>query len=192
MSVDLNALNPTLKTTESALHTSESALHNAEALACDTTTKEMRRYRATMIGICNGCHGAKVCAPCFAVHYCDFALTRAPDSVNFDEQKAIFPRKDRPVYFCKRTQGVDSQCYNKELGMTLPCTVCYRMDDADPEGSWVFNPEHVDEMTKVLHTCPCCTAWARDNHFCRVCGYDCFVEERRPKPKETMKRKERS
>ena len=158
---------------------------NAEALARDKLTKEGKRHRATMIGICNGCHGAKVCAPCFAVHYCDFALTRAPDSVNFDEQNAIFPRKERPVYLCKRTQGVDSQCYNKELGMTLPCTVCL------DEGSWVSNPKYVDEMTKVLHTCPCCTAWARDNSYCRCCGYDCFVEERRPKPKETMKRKER-
>ena len=164
---------------------------DSESVDMDKMVKDTMRHRATYVGICKGCHGAKVCEPCNKQLYCDFPMTRAPDSENFDEQKKI-ERKLRPIYFCERSQEVDSPCYNRVLKTSLPCTVCYRMNDTDPEGTWAFNPAHVEEMTKVLHTCPNCLAHSRNNAECAVCGFDCFVEERRPKPRETMKRKEMS
>ena len=175
---------------------------DSEAVDMDKMNSESMQMRANYIGICKGCHGAKVCKPCNKKFYCDFSMTRAPESENFDDQKKI-ERKLRPIYFCKRSQDVNSLCYNPVLKTTLPCTVCYRMNDEDPEGTWAFNPAYFEEMTKKLHTCPCCLADAGCNGYCRACGFDCFAEERLHVRAESMtsfsallsgamKRKERS
>ena len=105
---------------------------DSEVVSRDKMDSESMRHRSNNVGVCQGCHGAKVCEPCNKkFRGCQFPMTRAPDSENFDDQKKI-ERKLRPIYFCKRSQDVDSPCYNSVLETTLPCTICYRMNDADP------------------------------------------------------------
>ena len=178
MSVDLNTLNPTLKTTESDLMKANIAetTTTTTTIGCkrkagteDPTTdavnedadkfnifsEDSKRMLSARVTRCK-CEGWRICGPC--------------------DKKYPHPSRETddktPPVLCKRDCEEDSNCTDEYSGIrVLPCTVCKCLtDDGDVDSDWdKMDCEERENLICEEGICPGCLGECCEE-ICAICN----------------------